>query len=817
MKNRCVLLSALLLLCTAHLPAQVKISQADKDRAASLVAQMTLEEKIDYIAGEKSFYMRPIPRLGIPRIRMADGPQGIRNNTRSTLYPCGIMTASTWNRELARELGHGLGRDARARGVDILLGPGVNIYRSPLCGRNFEYMGEDPYLAGEIAVQYILGVQEEGVMATVKHFAANNQEYSRHSVSSDVDERTLNEIYFPAFRKAVQEAGTGAVMDSYNLVNGVHSTENPWLNITVLRERWGFEGILMSDWTSVYSTPGAVNGGLDMEQPKAVYFTRDRIKAALASGLIREKDLDIKCIHLLQTLSAFGMLDRPEGGDKSIPEDNPESRATALALAREGAVLLKNDSALPFSRKEKILVMGPNAQVTVHGGGSGAVTPFSSIPVYEGLVAEFGPKRVSLLSDDLLYEDIVPRMVNPVNGHPGFSACYMNGHDPDGKDVLLERDEERLFFEWKYGAPGAGIPDDHFAARWEADFTPSRSGTVRFAISGDDAYRILVDGKQVCGHWGNHSLSSRTAFVDMISGQTYKIRVDYYENVGEATLRFSAGMLNEKLLSDKVASSTAVVYCAGFNSSLEGEGFDRPFALPASQTGMIARLKSLGARVNVVLNAGGGVDFTDWEDKAASILLAWYPGQEGGTAIAEILSGKVCPSGKLPISIEKRWEDNPVHDSYYDKNRRVEYSEGVFVGYRGYDRNGTEPKYPFGYGLSYSTFEYSDLSVEEKDGNVLVSFTVRNTGRVDAKETVQVYVRDNECSVPRPDKELKGFDKLFIRKGESVRAQVTLGPDAFTFYDVSTHGFVLEEGTFTILAGPSSAQLPLSCTLNLHP
>ena len=811
--KKAVSIWALLLLCTG-LSAQVTVSMADKERAASLVRQMTLDEKIDYIAGEKSFYMRAIPRLGIPQIRMADGPQGIRNNTKSTLYPCGIMSASTWNRDLALELGRGLGRDARARGVDILLGPGVNIYRSPLCGRNFEYMGEDPYLAGEISKYYILGVQEMGVMATIKHFAANNQEYSRHSVSSDVDERTLNEIYFPAFRKAVQEAGVGAVMDSYNLVNGVHSTENAWMNITVLRDWWGFEGILMSDWTSVYSTPGAVSGGLDMEQPKAVFFTRERIKAALANGLIREEELDVKCRHLLQTLSAFGMLDRPAGGDKSIPEDNPDSKRTALALAREGVVLLKNESALPLGRKERVLVMGPNADVIPHGGGSGAVSPISSVSVYEGLLSELGAKRVTILTDDMLYEDIIPQMVNPRTGKPGFTARYALGHDPLGESIV-ERDDERVFFEWKYGSPDKRLPDDHFAASWTSSYVPAKSGTVRFVISGDDAYRIFVDGKQVCGHWSNHSLSTRTAFVPVEAGRRYDIRVEYYENVGEATIRMTAGLLNEDRLAQAVASASSVVYCAGFNSSLEGEGFDRPFALPASQTRMIADLKALGAKTHVVINAGGAVELCSWEDKAASILMAWYPGQEGGTAIAEILSGKVCPSGKLPISMEKKWEDNPVFNSYYDKNRRVEYSEGVFVGYRGYDRSGVRPLYPFGYGLSYTLFEYSGLEVEKSGESYTVSFSIRNTGKCDAMETAQVYVKDNECSVPRPEKELKGFEKVFVRKGEVVKVRIRLDRDAFSYYDVKTHASVIEPGAFTILVGPSSADLPLSATVSL--
>lgn len=271
--KKIALITTFLIMISGSLFAQVVINAEHRAVAEAIASKMTLSEKIGLIAGEKSFYTRAYPDLGIPQIRMADGPQGIRNNTQSTMYPSGVLTASTWNRSLVEELGHGLGRDAKARGVSILLGPGVNIYRAPMCGRSYEYFGEDPYLAGETAKHYIIGVQSEGVIATVKHFAANNQEWSRHHASSDVDERTLHEIYFPAFRKSVQEAGVGAVMNSYNPLFGVHATENGWLNIDVLRDQWGFKGILMSDWTSVYSTSGAANNGLDLECPKAVYFT----------------------------------------------------------------------------------------------------------------------------------------------------------------------------------------------------------------------------------------------------------------------------------------------------------------------------------------------------------------------------------------------------------------------------------------------------------------------------------------------------------------------------------------------------------------
>ncbi|MBR1698971.1 MAG: glycoside hydrolase family 3 C-terminal domain-containing protein [Bacteroidales bacterium] len=668
------LVAILLILASLGAKAQVQITPADKERASALVKQMTLEEKCRFIAGARSFYTVAIPRLGIPEIRMADGPQGVRNNTVSTQFPCGILTAATWNRDLAHRLGNSLADDCRARGVSILLGPGVNIYRAPMCGRNFEYFGEDPYLSGETAVHYILGVQEKGVMATVKHFAANNQEKARHTMSSDVDERTLQEIYFPAFRKAVQEGGVGAIMDSYNLVNSVHSTENAWMNKVVLRDQWGFEGIVMSDWTSVYSTIGAVNGGLDLECPKGVFFTPEKIMPLIGNGVLQESAIDEKVQHILQTFIAFGFLDKPQKDD-SIPENNPASAATALDIAREGIVLLKNDNTLPFTKKSKILVVGANGIKMPHGGGSGEVTPFYTISVADGLTALH--KKVTVIED-------------------------------------------------------------------------------------------------------------------------------------------------KSLLEKEMASCTDIVYCCGFNRDLEGEAFDRPFSLTEKQLELMERIqKNLTARqhLTVVINSGGAVDMAPWMQGAHAILMAWYPGQEGGTAVAEILTGKVSPSGKLPISMEAAPEDNPSFATYFDKDSkqsRTSYSEGIFTGYRGYDKTGVKPLYPFGFGLSYSTFKYSNLTVEKHpDGKVEVSFDVTNTGKRDAAEVGQVYVRDISCSVPRPLKELKGYDKHFIGKGKTVRFSAVLDSDAFTFYSTASHSFVLEGGEFEILAGPSSADLPLKATIVL--
>lgn len=818
--KKIALITAFLIATSVSLSAQVVVNAEHRAAAEAIAARMTLSEKIGLIAGEKSFYTRAYPDLGIPQIRMADGPQGIRNNTQSTMYPSGVLTASTWNRSLVEELGHGLGRDAKARGVSILLGPGVNIYRAPMCGRSYEYFGEDPYLAGETAKHYIIGVQSEGVMATVKHFAANNQEWSRHHASSDVDERTLHEIYFPAFRKSVQEAGVGAVMNSYNPLFGVHATENGWLNVDVLRNQWGFKGILMSDWTSVYSTSGAANNGLDLECPKAVYFTEEKLLPLIEAGVVREEVITEKVIHILQTFIAFGLLDTPRQ-DTTIALDNAQSKEVALELARQGAVLLKNEGQLLPVKKGKILVMGPNADRVPTGGGSGFVHPYSTVSLYEGLRKLRGEKTVKLLTDDELFVNIVDEVfTDSTFTVSGFKAEYYAAVKPVGKPFKVQVDSALTHY-WKYGSPFKGLPDDKFSVAWTGCWKAPKDGLVRFSMGGDDGYRVSIDDKVLGGDWGNHSYSSRDVFFTAEAGRIYTIKYEFFDNAGEATVTFSAGQIDMDKLETSVEESDNVIFCGGFDSSTEGEGFDRPFRLPSGQLKVMNMLSELTDRLVVVLNAGGGVDFNGWSEKVNAVLMAWYPGQEGGTALAELISGKISPSGKLPISIENVWEDNPVHDSYYDRrnvpHKRIEYKEGIFVGYRGYDRNGVAPRYPFGFGMSYTTFSYSGMKVEKLEGDIVnVSFDITNTGKMDAWETSQIYVSDKISSVPRPGKELKGYDKVYIPKGKTVRVSVDLDSEAFSFYDVKTHGFVVEPGDFTIYVGPSSADLPLKADVTLE-
>ncbi|MBR6346250.1 MAG: glycoside hydrolase family 3 C-terminal domain-containing protein [Bacteroidales bacterium] len=668
------------------LSAAPVITKERKERAASIVSKMTVEEKIDLISGKiDGFKTHGIPRLGIPCIRMADGPQGVRNvdgkNIQSTFFPCGISAAASWNREAVRGMGAGIGSAAKAHGVQIMLGPGVNIYRSALCGRNFEYFGEDPFLAAETALNYIEGMQDEGVMATIKHFALNQQEYDRHGVSSNADERTINELYFPTFRKAVEKGNVAAVMTSYNLVNGTHAAENPWLVKENLR-KWGFDGIVMSDWISSYSTVNFMTGGVDLEMPRSYVSNQKAVKALLENGVVTEADLNEKCQNILQSFIAYGFLDNSLEADPSA-EDPAVSRRRAYDIAIEGPVLLKNEgNLLPLKPgKDVIAVIGPNANIIPCGGGSGWVNP------------------------------------------------------EDGKAVTLAEGLLRLGKKWNVQLMGTPQPD------------------------------ILK-------------------------------------------------------------KAAAVIVCIGFDNLSETEGKDRKYTLPKGQDELVENVASYNKNVIVVVNSGGEFSLTRWEGKVKAIIMDWYPGQEGGNALADIVSGKVSPSGKLPFTFWGECEKNPAQKWYEaaplhprasrDRYPFTTYGEGIFLGYRGVEHFGVQPLYPFGFGLSYGSFDYSDLSVIPAGDGFDVSFSVRNSGKADAKEVAEVYVAPKNPSLMRPAKELKGYDKKLIAKGKSVRYTIHLDADAFKVYDTAIHAWRTDPGKYEIQIGSSSADIRLSASVEVR-
>ena len=807
------------------LSAQYKVTQEHKDRAAEVVKKMTLEEKIAYVGGYKRWYVRAIERLGLPAVRMADGPQGVRNNTKSTLYPSGIAAAATWDTDLIQEMGVSLGKDARARGVHILLGPGANIYRSPLCGRNFEYFGEDPFLAGEIATSYIKGVQSMGVMACIKHFAGNNQEWARHSVSTDVDERTLNEIYFPAFEKAVKEGGVATIMTSYNLLNGVHASEDKYLNQDVLRGQWGFDGFVMSDWVSCYSPVNVVRWGVDLEMPLPQCMKPELIKQLVEQGVIDERALDAKCQNIIQTIFAFEF-DKREQLDKTLPENNPECDAVAHKLSRNAIVMLKNDGFLPF-KKGKVVVCGPNADKIVTGGGSGFVTPLISYSVAKGM-SEIDKKikstyvpmsKVCLPVPGVVYADKAMTT-------KGVAAEYYTNSELEGTPAHSFVTDKVGILENKFGAHNDMV---NVSTRHTFYYKPATDESYHFTVNTNDGYRCYINDQLVMrDRWHKDSNQQGYMELEMKAGHTYKFELQH-QNLGgsiNAEMAFELPYIDDDANNNIIKEANCVVVCLGHSKLSEKENSDRTFDLPRGQVDYLESILKLNQNVVVVLNGGGAIEMAPWMDKVKAILMAWYPGQQGGLAISEIITGKISPSGKLPISIEAKLEDNPSAANYHENvdrvrshtinpHARVEYREGIFMGYRGYEKTGVKPLFPFGFGLSYTTFDYSNLEIKADGKEFVVSFDIKNSGKMAGAEVAQVYVGDDECSLVRPAKELKGFDKVHLKAGESKRVSIRLDDEAFRFFDPIERKFKIEPGVFTVYVGASSADIRLTGKLEI--
>lgn len=828
--NRMFLLPAVILVLSSVLVAQSKSTADVEKRVNSILSQMTLEEKIDYIGGVDDFYIRPIPRLGVPALRMSDGPLGVHDYGLTTAYAAGIALAASWDTDLALRVGTSMGKDARARGVHFILGPGMNIYRAPMCGRNFEYLGEDPFLASRMAVGLVEGIQSQQVLATVKHYAANNQEFERNKLSSDVDERTLREIYLPAFEASVREAKAGAVMDSYNLVNGVHSTQNHHINVDILKNDWKFDGVVMSDWDATYDGIAAANNGLDLEMPAGRFMSRATLLPAIKEGKVSEATIDDKVRRILRKAMEYGFLDRAQT-DTSVPTYSQEGREAALQEAREGTVLLKNEHQfLPLDKTKlkAIAVIGPNAFPAVPGGGGSSQTkPFNSVSFLEGISNYLGSGvRVLHAVDVPPLDDVFDHsefVVSP-GGERGLKGEYFDNEDVKGTPAMV-RTDARINFKWGDDSYAVRHPVDHFSVRWSGYFIPGKTGDYKFFSSADDGVRLFVDDQQVINDWQPHSETVDSYAARFEAGRAYKIRFEYFESVGGARAGFGvvgAGEAVGRETKALTAKSDAVIICVGFDPNTESEGSDRTFALPGGQVELIRQIASVNRNVIVVITAGGNVDMTQWIDEVPALLHAWYPGQEGGRALAQLLFGEYSPSGKLPVSFERRWEDNPTYKSYYPApgEMGVKYSEGIFLGYRGYEKSGVKPLFPFGFGLSYTTFAYKNISVSPTHGNldqpVTISFDVANTGSRAGAEVAELYVSDSHAKVPRPAKELKGFARVDLKPGQTRRVTLSLDRRAFSYYDIEKGDWAADPGKFGIEVGGSSDKIQLQGAFTLE-
>ena len=844
--NKRMAICALLMVVT---PAMAQTTGVE-ERVESILRQMTIEEKIGLIGGAGSLFdIRGIPRLNVPSMTAADGPFGVRNFTRTNVYAGGIALAASWNTDLAQRIGAQLGREARSRGVHFYLAPGVNIYRAPQNGRNFEYYGEDPYLAGRTAAALISGVQSQGVAATVKHYLGNNSEFARHTTDVILDERTAREIYLPAFETAVKSGHVAAVMDSYNLVDGEHMTENRRFNVQILKQEWGFSGVLMSDWDATYSTSAAANGGLDLEMPSSKYFNAASLTPLLRGGQVSQPVLDDKVRRILRTAAQLGWLDRPQL-DTSISRYDVGGRAVSLQGALEGVVLLKNaGGVLPLDRGKirSLAVTGPNAYPAVlNGGGSSTVAPFHATSLLEGLGAETG-------------NDIDIRYARGIAGYQRFARNTKWATAADGAQLGIQVQEfDNLELK---GAPARTRVDRYVdqgepldlgplasgdrpldlaafgavhptSARFSGYFTPSSPGEhdLFVQVGGFDkdiGYRAYVDDKLVIDQWSWKKAAVAAVKLTLDPG-AHKIVLEHRAGAGGLDGRIPFIRLGlvpqggwvEPSAEKFAALADVAIVAVGFDYASEAEAWDRTFELPPGQEELLRKICAANQRCIVIVNSGGGVDTTGWLERVPALLQAWYLGQDGGAALAKILFGAVNPSGHLPASFERQWQDNPVHDSYYPApgTNQVRYKEGVFVGYRGYEAREIKPQFPFGFGLSFTSFEYRDLQVRKTGtANTMYEavFSVKNVGARAGAVVPQMYVSPPKSSVPRPKKELKGFTKLMLRPGESCEVVLPLDARSFAYFDVGGKRWRADPGKYRVLIGDSTEQIALSGVVQL--
>lgn len=724
MIKKLISVTSLLLLigCCAYLPSQAQQKFDTAAKIRSLIKQMTLEEKVHMIHASSSFTSGGVPRLGIPELVTSDGPHGVRpehgrdwsldNNSldSGTYLPTGVCLAATWNPKLGYAFGSVLGSEAKFRGKNVMLGPGINIIRTPLNGRNFEYQSEDPFLISKMVVGYIKGVQDQGVSACVKHYAGNNQEVKRHFIDVQMSERALREIYLPGFKAAVQEGNVNTLMGSYNKFRGQWASQNYYLLTQILRKEWGFKGIVMSDWDAVNSTMQALWNGMDLEMgtdlhmlPNPDYgkfFMGDTVVSLVKSGKVPVYLIDEKVSRILYIMFKTGMM----SGVKPVGEYNTkEHQQTAAKVAEEGIVLLKNqNNILPLSKTavKSIAVIGYNAERKQSmGGGSSQIRAF--------------------------YE------VTPLQGIQNIA----------GKNIQVNYAQG---YEIKRGAT-------------------ANATMIQQAVEAASKSDVAV----IVGGWTH--------------GYNYSIWKD---------------------------------------NAYDAEDYDKPdMYMPFGQDELIKAVLKANPKTVVVLMGGGAIDMTQWVDNTPAIIQAWYAGMEGGNALAKIIFGDINPSGKLPMTFPKTLADAPAHklgEYPGDKDTIYQhYMEDIYVGYRYFDTYKVDPQFAFGHGLSYTTFAYSALKVTPSGKGATVTFSIKNTGKVAGAEVAQVYVKQEVSTLPRPEKELKGFDKVFLNPGESKTVTISLNENAFQYYNDVINEWVKEKGTYDILVGGSSRMIQLNGKVNL--
>jgi beta-glucosidase len=797
-------------------------------RADTLLAQMTTAEKITMMHGGAQCpwgaCVDADTRLGIPQLRLQDGPAGVADGAGGvTQLPAPVAAAATWDRDLAKSYGQVIGNEAWGKGANVVLGPTINIDRDPRWGRSFESLSEDPYLAGELGAADIQGIQSQGPMAQVKHYADYNQETNRNNVQDNVimSDRTQREIYLPAFEAAVGQGKAYSVMCSYATVAGTYACENARLIQQVLEGDLGFSGFVTSDWGGTHSTVAAANAGLDQEMNGSDFYGQ-ALTDAVNSGQVSTATLDGHVRRILTSMFASGLFDTPQTGTITTAVGTDAHRTTARQVAEEGSVLLKNaGNALPLGAgNKKIAVIGDDAGAnamsagggSAHVGSSTVVTPFGALAARAGSAASVTYSQGYSSPGGEIVDS--PYLTPSQGGGHGLYGQFYDGTSLGGSPVASGVDPT-INFLWGGASPKSPVPATSWSAKWTGTLTPPSTGGYTFSLSSDDGSRLFVNGQQIIANWADQPRTTKTGTVSLTAGQPVSIEVDYFQDGGGSELELGWQVPDQDLHGQAVAAARSADTAIVFVDKGEGEGADLgDIDLPGDQNQLVADVAAANPDTVVVVNSGSAITMP-WAGSVRGIVENWYPGQEDGNAVAALLYGDVNFSGKLPVTFPQSLADVPAHTTaqWPGQNNQVQYSEGVDVGYRWYDAQGRTPLYPFGFGLSYTTFSFGNLTVGQPDGggNVAVGFDVKNTGSRAGADVAQVYVGE-PAATGEPPKSLRGFQRVSLNAGQTQHVTLTLGARSFQYWN---NGWTNAAGANTVSVGDSSRSTPLSSTTTI--
>ncbi len=807
----------------------------------ALMADLSLHEKASLTAGASLWYVPAVERLGIPALKVSDGPSGVRGDSllgrRSMSFPCGMAIGSTWNRHLVGRLGDALGAEAVSKGVHVLLGPTVCIVRTPLAGRTFESYSEDPLLTAGLAVSYVTGVQGRGVACCIKHFACNDQEFERMTISAEVDDRTLHEIHLVAFEAAVQEADVWSIMTAYNRINGLFGSEQSQLLGDVLRHSWGFDGLVMSDWFGTHSTGAAALAGLDLEMPGPAAWFGVGLAAAVQAGDVDESVVDEKVRNVLRLMARVGLLSGDDTGPRARvterEEDDPGRRAVARQVATEGMVLLTNNGVLPLvggsgGPVSSVAVIGPNAEHLELGGGSSEVTPHRHGRLADALRARLPGVAVTYEPGCHIDREMPPLDVRLL-GRDGFTIEYFDNASLEGAAVASEvgHSARLMWVGHLLSVPDFALPTATSSVRVRAEFTPDVSGVWRLGLESAGRSRWRINGevaldnsepKRGKGFFGAGSAVVEVDY-EFEAGLAYSFELEVWP-VGRSGLPVMGVRLAavppravdefERAVAAAVAADVALVV-VGSNGYWETEGFDRPdLSLPGEQRRLLEAVMAAHSRTVVIINAGSPVEMP-WADSAAAVLLPWYAGEEGADAIADVVVGLSDPGGRLPVTVPRQVEDISAHGFYPGADGVVVYGEGIMVGYR-HAGAAAAAHFPFGHGLSYANFEYGTVVVEGdgdgEDGGRSLSVEVTNSSGRSGSEVVQVYVHPlSDGPVERPERALAAFEKITVAPGTTERITLSVGDRSFSYWSEPEGKWTLLPGRYELLVGSSSRDI----------